>query len=229
MSPLAHILVVDDDPRLRGLLERYLCSHGYVVSTAADAEEAKALLVDLSYDLLVLDVMLPGQNGVDLTREIRRTGDLPILLLTALGETGDRIGGLEAGADDYLSKPFEPRELLLRIEGILRRARPAPGAVAAERVAFGPFVFDPQSRELREDGRIVHLTSGEALMLACLAKRPGQAMSRAELAEESRITGSDRAVDVQIVRLRRKIEGDPRQPRHLLTMRGEGYMLRAGR
>ncbi|MCB1883489.1 MAG: response regulator [Geminicoccaceae bacterium] len=228
MSGPAHVLVVDDDLRLRGLLERYLRGHGYAVSTAADAEEAKGLLRGLSYDLLVLDVMLPGRSGVELTREIRRTGDLPILLLTALGEAQDRIGGLEAGADDYLSKPFEPRELLLRIEGLLRRARPAP-AEPTERVAFGPFVFDLKSRELREGGRVVHLTGGEALMLACLARRPGQAMSRAELAEESRITGSDRAVDVQIVRLRRKIEDDPRQPRHLLTMRGEGYVLRTVR
>lgn len=232
MSEPAHLLVVDDDERLLALLQRFLTKSGHLVSIAADAEAAKQKLEGLDFDLLVLDVMLPGQSGVELTAELRRTSDLPILLLTAKGESRDRIAGLEAGADDYLVKPFEPRELLLRIATILRRTRapasPAPGRV--EVMHFGAFSFNLNSLELtRGEGDVVHLTSGELALLRTLAERAGAPISRAELGELSNIKGNDRAVDVQVLRLRRKLEDDPRQPRHLLTVRGEGYALRTGR
>jgi two-component system phosphate regulon response regulator OmpR len=221
----AHILVVDDDARLRDLLQRYLVNNGYLVTAAGDAEEAKARLKALAFDLIVLDVMLPGQNGVDFTGELRRDSDLPILLLTARGEPEDRISGLEAGADDYLVKPFEPRELLLRVGTILRRAQ---ANKADEIVRFGPFAFNRANGELRRDEDVVHLTTGEIALLQVLAARPGRAVSRAELGERGGVAGSDRAVDVQMARLRRKIEDDPRQPRWLLTARGSGYVLRPG-
>jgi two-component system phosphate regulon response regulator OmpR len=220
-----HILVVDDDARLRDLLQRYLVQHGHMVSVAEDAASAHEQLARLSFDLVVLDVMLPDVSGIDLTAQLRRRGDLPILLLTARGEPEDRIRGLEVGADDYLVKPFDPRELLLRIATILRRVQVPQ---EAEPVRFGPFSFDPRSGELRrgEDG--VYLTSGEASLLKILAREPGRPIGRAELGARSHIAGSDRAVDVQIVRLRRKLEEDPRQPRWLLTVRGAGYVLRTG-
>jgi two-component system phosphate regulon response regulator OmpR len=221
----AHILVVDDDARLRDLLQRYLVNNGYLVTVAGDAEEARARLKALAFDLIVLDVMLPGQNGVDFTGELRRDSDLPILLLTARGEPEDRISGLEAGADDYLVKPFEPRELLLRVGTILRRAQ---ANKADEIVRFGPFAFNRANGELRRDEDVVHLTTGEIALLQVLAARPGRAVSRAELGERGGVAGSDRAVDVQMARLRRKIEDDPRQPRWLLTARGSGYVLRPG-
>jgi two-component system phosphate regulon response regulator OmpR len=221
----AHILVVDDDARLRDLLQRYLVNNGYLVTVAGDAEEARARLKALAFDLIVLDVMLPGQNGVDFTGELRRDSDLPILLLTARGEPEDRISGLEAGADDYLVKPFEPRELLLRVGTILRRAQ---ANKADEIVRFGPFAFNRANGELRRDDDVVHLTTGEIALLRVLAARPGRAVSRAELGERGGVAGSDRAVDVQMARLRRKIEDDPRQPRWLLTARGSGYVLRPG-
>jgi two-component system phosphate regulon response regulator OmpR len=221
----AHILVVDDDARLRALLQRYLAQHGHIVSLANSAEDAKAKLASLRFDLVVLDVMLPGQDGIALTRELRRRDQLPILLLTARGEPEDRIAGLEVGADDYLTKPFEPRELLLRIATILRRIQPAADDGM---VRFGPFTFQRATAELRRNGELVHLTTGEASLLQVLAERPGLAVTRAELGQRARITGSDRAVDVQMARLRRKIEDDPRQPRYLLTMRSEGYVLRPG-
>ncbi len=232
MSEQAHLLVVDDDERLLALLQRFLTRSGHLVSIAGDAEAARQKLAGLDFDLLVLDVMLPGQSGVELTAELRRTSDLPILLLTAKGEGRDRIAGLEAGADDYLVKPFEPRELLLRIATILRRARASasPQPAKPEVLHFGEFTFDLGSLELtRADGEIVHLTSGELALLRSLAERAGAPISRAELGELSNIKGNDRAVDVQMLRLRRKLGDDPRQPRHLLTVRGEGYALRPGR
>ncbi|HEX8373995.1 MAG TPA: response regulator [Geminicoccaceae bacterium] len=221
----AHVLVVDDDLRLRELLQRYLVNQGYLVTAAADVEEARGRLRNLAFDIVVLDVMLPGQDGISFTAELRRDGDVPVLLLTARGEPEDRIGGLEAGADDYLVKPFEPKELLLRIATILRRAQ---ATRTDDTVRFGPFAFNRALGELRRDGEIVHLTTAEVALLQVLAKKPGRAVSRAELGEQGRVAGSDRAVDVQMARLRRKIEEDPRQPRYLLTARGSGYMLRPG-
>jgi len=230
VSEPAHLLVVDDDERLLALLQRFLNRSGHMVSVAADAEAAKQKLAGLDFDLVVLDVMLPGQSGIELTAELRKTRDLPILLLTAKGEGRDRIAGLEAGADDYLVKPFEPRELLLRIATILRRTRPQATVEAPQVLRFGPFSFDLASLELtRGEGDIVHLTSGELALLRTLAERAGAPISRAELGEQANIKGNDRAVDVQMLRLRRKLEDDPRQPRHLLTVRGEGYALRTGR
>ncbi len=229
MSEPAHLLVVDDDERLLLLLQRFLTRHGHLVSVAPDAAAARQMLEGLDFDLVVLDVMLPGESGVELTSALRRTSDVPILLLTARGEARDRIAGLEAGADDYLVKPFEPRELLLRITRILGRARPAR-PVPPPVLRFGDFVFDLASLELtRSDGEAVHLTSGELALLRALAERAGVPISRAELGELGNARGNDRAIDVQMLRLRRKLEEDPRQPRHLLTVRGEGYALRTGR
>ena len=221
-----HILVVDDDARLRRLLQRYLTEHRYHVTTAADAVEARASLRNFAFDLMVLDVMMPGQDGVSLTTELRAETDLPILLLTALGETEDRVKGLSAGADDYLVKPFDPRELLLRIATILRRV--APAAPSDQPLRFGPFAFDGASQELRRGEERIHLTDAELSLLQILAEQPGLAITRQELGQRSRISGSDRAIDTQIARLRRKLESDPRRPRYLLTKRGEGYVLRPG-
>jgi two-component system, OmpR family, phosphate regulon response regulator OmpR len=221
-----HILVVDDDNRLRRLLQRYLTEHGYHVTTAADASEAKAALKNFAFDMMVLDVMLPGQNGISLTGELRRQFDLPILLLTALGESDDRVNGLSAGADDYLVKPFDPRELLLRIATILRRAAP-PLPIRAP-LRFGPFTFDPEKAILWRGDQRVHLTDAELSLLQVLAEQPGLPVSRQDLGRRSRVSGSDRAVDTQIARLRRKLEPDSRRPHHLLTKRGEGYVLKPG-
>jgi two-component system phosphate regulon response regulator OmpR len=221
-----HILVVDDDDRLRRLLQRYLTEHGYHVSTAASAQEAKASLKNFAFDLMVLDVMLPGQNGISLTNELRGQVDLPILLLTALGESDDRVNGLAAGADDYLVKPFDPRELLLRIATILRRA--APAAPSTGPLRFGPFTFDAEGAVLWRGEERVHLTDAELSLLQVLAEQPGVPIGREELGRRSRVSGSDRAIDTQIARLRRKLEPDPRRPHHLLTKRGEGYVLKPG-
>jgi two-component system, OmpR family, phosphate regulon response regulator OmpR len=218
--------VVDDDNRLRRLLQRYLTEHGYHVTTAADANEAKAALKNFAFDMMVLDVMLPGQNGISLTGELRQRFDLPILLLTALGESDDRVNGLSAGADDYLVKPFDPRELLLRIATILRRA--APPLPSRAPLRFGPFTFDPEKAILWRGDQRVHLTDAELSLLQVLAEQPGLAVSRQDLGRRSRVSGSDRAIDTQIARLRRKLEPEPRRPHHLLTKRGEGYVLKPG-
>lgn len=221
-----HILVVDDDGRLRDLLRRYLTENGFRVSTAADAAEARAKLESLAFDLLVLDVMMPGESGLDLTQDLRRTGVVPILLLTAMAETEDRINGLERGADDYLSKPFEPRELLLRIRTILRRVNgAAPARAAGAPVLLGGLLFDAERLELRGPGRTVRLTEAEAALLRALAQNPGATLSRDDLAQRLDLTGNPRTVDVQVTRLRRKIEPDPRFPRYLQTVRGKGYAL----
>ena len=218
-----HILVVDDDARLRQLLHRYLVQNGYYVTTAAEAGEAKGKLKNLAFDLVVLDIMMPGQDGLSLTEELRRESEVPILLLTARGTPEDRIAGLEAGADDYLPKPFEPRELLLRAGTILRRVQ---SARTDDVLRFGPFTFNRRTGELKRDDEVIHLTTGEIALLQALAAKPGRALSRAELGDQGVVAGSDRAVDVQMARLRRKIEDDPRQPRYILTMRGSGYVLR---
>ncbi len=227
MSDRPHILVVDDDARLRTLLTRYLGENGYFVTTAADAAEARAQLQSLAFDLMVLDVMMPGENGLSLTRWLRRSRRVPVLLLTAMNETEDRIAGLEAGADDYLPKPFEPRELLLRVGNILRRA-PRDGAGPAapgEALALGAFRFDAGKGELRRDGAAVNLTTAEAMLLAALAREPGIILSREELSARLGGDVNPRTIDVQVTRLRRKLEDDPRQPRYLQTVRGQGYVL----
>jgi two-component system phosphate regulon response regulator OmpR len=231
-----HLLVIDDDERIRGLLQKFLIRNGFLVSIARDAAQARRLLGGLEFDMLVLDVMMPGENGVALTRDLRKTMAVPILLLTAKGETGNRIEGLEAGADDYLVKPFEPRELLLRINAILRRV-PQPKAVDAPRVLhLGAVRYDLDRGELWRGADAVRLTATESALMRRLSVNPGSPLSREALAGDMTredgagqgsgpISGQERAVDVQITRLRRKIEEDPKQPRYLQTVRGEGYML----
>lgn len=219
----AHILVVDDDDRIRALLKRFLQGRGFRVSTAPNATKALSTLNSISFDLLILDVMMPGMNGFELTTAIRKHAETPIILLTARGDAEDRIKGLSLGADDYLPKPFEPEELALRIHAILRRARPT--AAAIQRVSFGAWQFDIEREMLQRDGVPVRLTGGEAALLAALAAMPGQVVSRLTLSD--RTGGGERAVDVQVTRLRRKIEDDPKEPLHLQTVRGEGYKLAA--
>jgi two-component system phosphate regulon response regulator OmpR len=225
MSDGAHILVIDDDVRLRELLRKFLSERGFRVTTASDSSDAEAKLGALAFDLLVLDVMMPGESGVDFTRRLRRNSGVPILLLTARSDPPDRIAGLASGADDYLGKPFEPDELLLRIRAILRRA-PPPSEPPGE-IRFGPFRFDIRREELARDGGApVRLTAAEASLLRVLAESSGAVVSREELLRRSRISGSERTIDVQVTRLRRKIEADPRQPRFIQTSRGQGYVLR---
>jgi len=225
----AHVLVVDDDARIRDLLKRYLHRHGYLCTVARDARQARRLLESLAFDLLIVDVMMPGEDGVSLTRSLEGDLGVPVLMLTARGESGDRIAGLEAGADDYLVKPFEPRELLLRIAAILRRAvAPPPAAEAPRHLALGAASYDTGRGELTMAGEAVRLTTSEQALLRVLAAHRNEAVSRARLAEvlggaEGHV--QDRAVDVQITRLRRKIEADPKAPRYLQTVRGAGYML----
>ncbi|MBV8088540.1 MAG: response regulator transcription factor [Alphaproteobacteria bacterium] len=219
-----HLLVVDDDERLAELLRRYLSDSGFRVTIAANAKEARANLASIAFDLVVLDVMMPGESGLDLTRDLRGEGRVPVLLLTAMAEPEDRINGLEQGADDYLSKPFEPRELVLRIRNILQR-RPAPNEAARE-IRFGGYRFDVVRGELFRGGDVLHLTAAEAGLLSALAQKAGQAVSREELSIAGQFGGNVRNVDVQMTRLRRKIERDPRFPRYLQTVRGTGYALK---
>ncbi len=226
MDEAPHILVVDDDTRLRGLLRKYLSDNGFLVSVAADAAEARRQLAAVAFDLMVLDVMMPGETGLELVRALRAEGvALPVLLLTAMGEGVDRIQGFESGADDYLTKPFEPRELLLRIGSILRRTAREPAQGAPDTCRFGAFLFDLERGELRRDGEQIHLTTAEAALLAVLAAQPGETLSREDLGAATGNDGNLRTVDVQVTRLRKKIEDDPRQPRYLQTVRGRGYVL----
>jgi two-component system, OmpR family, phosphate regulon response regulator OmpR len=219
-----HLLVVDDDARLRELLRRYLSESGFRVTTAADVGEARANLASFAFDLVVLDVMMPGESGLALTLALRHEGRLPILLLTAMAEPEDRVNGLEHGADDYLSKPFEPRELVLRIRNLLQR-RPAADADRRE-VRFGGCRFDLARGELFRGGDLIRLTAAEAGLLGSLAQKSGEAVSREELSLSAQFSGNVRNVDVQMTRLRRKIERDPRFPRYLQTVRGTGYVLK---
>ncbi len=218
-----HLLVVDDDRRLRDLLKRFLLEQGYRVTVAADAEDGLARMNGMAFDLLVVDVMLPNQSGLDFVEQIRRTSQVPVLMLTALGDPAERIRGLEAGADDYLAKPFEPRELLLRIEAILRRSEQAQ-ATGSREIRYGEFVFDPIRGLLTRNARPIALTSSEVALLRIFTSSPGLTISRAELAERTGTT-EGRAIDVQVTRLRRKIEADPKNPRFLQTVWGEGYVF----
>jgi two-component system, OmpR family, phosphate regulon response regulator OmpR len=218
-----HLLIIDDDRRIRELTKRYLTENGYRVTVAADAQEARNHLKGLEFDLLVVDVMMPGESGIALTESLSKERDIPVLMLTALGETDNRIRGLEAGADDYLAKPFEPRELLLRINNILKRAA-KPEAPAVEQVTFGPFHFAVKKRELKMDGEPVRLTDREQDIMVIFATRAGETVARHELLGDDQDT-SERKIDVQINRLRRKIEEDPSDPKWLQTVRGIGYKL----
>jgi two-component system, OmpR family, phosphate regulon response regulator OmpR len=221
-----HLLVVDDDRRIRNLLSRFLLSEGYRVTTAGNAAEARAKLANLRFDLLILDVMMPGETGFEFARELRSSSSVPILMLTARGEADDRIAGLESGADDYVGKPFEPRELSLRIANILKRVRPA-ATPPIEAVCFGEFLFHLARGELRRGDDIIHLTDRERDMLRLLAASPGETVTRLALAGQNGNGGSigERAVDVQINRLRRKVERDPANPLLIQTVRGIGYRL----
>jgi two-component system phosphate regulon response regulator OmpR len=227
-APDAHLLIVDDDERIRGLLQKFLMRNGYLVSTARDAAQARRILAGLDFDLVVLDVMMPGEDGITLTRDLRKRMATPILLLTARGEAANRIEGLEAGADDYLVKPFEPKELLLRINAILRRVPQVRTAEPVRQVIhMGRVRYDLDRGEMWRGEAPVRLTATEVALMRIFAANPGVAITRARLAGEGeRVDAAqERAVDVQITRLRRKIEDDPKAPRYLQTVRGEGYML----
>lgn len=222
-----HILVIDDDRRLRELLSRYLMGEGFRVTTAHDANDARAKLGSIAFDLLVLDIMMPGESGLELTRSLRESNQVPILLLTAMSETEQRIEGLAHGADDYLAKPFEPRELVLRINAIMRRVQLAEPE-RPEMVTFGDFSFDLQRQELRKGDEFIRLTAAEASLLGALGRQPSVAVSREALVAANPIVGNARTIDVQMTRLRRKIERDPKFPRYLQTVRGTGYVLMPG-
>jgi two-component system, OmpR family, phosphate regulon response regulator OmpR len=231
MNDSAHILVIDDDARLRTLLSRYLADQGFRVTTAENAADARAKLRSVSPDLLVLDIMMAGENGLALTEALRRDHGqaLPVLLLSARGAPEDRIAGFEAGADDYLGKPFEPLELVLRIRAMLRRVAHAQPDTPQGPVQLGLVEFDPERGELRGAETTIRLTGGEAALLTALARRPNEVLSRDEIAAALAMDDAgERAIDVQVTRLRRKIEVDPREPRFLHTVRGRGYVLKPG-
>jgi two-component system phosphate regulon response regulator OmpR len=219
----AHLLVVDDDARLRALLQRYLTSNGYRVSAAANAQEARTLMKSMAFDLLIVDVMMPGESGLELTRANRAQSQTPVLMLTALSDPQDRIAGLESGADDYLAKPFEPRELLLRCGSLLRRTV-APSRSPHRAVKMGDSIFDPERSELRRKGKPVRLTGSEAALLKLFADNAGRPFSRTDLCTRLGVA-LERSIDVQVTRLRRKIEEDPKLPLYIQTVRGVGYVL----
>ncbi len=225
----AHLLIVDDDERIRTLLQKFLMRNGFLVTAARDAAHARRILSGLDFDLIVLDVMMPGEDGIAFTRALRADNPVPVLLLTAKGDTNNRIEGLEAGADDYLAKPFEPKELLLRINAILRRVPETPMDEATPKVlTLGPIRYDMERGEMWQGEDLVRLTATEMQLMKIFSGSCHEAISRAKLVEElgrDRGQAQERAVDVQITRLRRKIESDPKQPRYLQTVRGAGYML----
>jgi two-component system phosphate regulon response regulator OmpR len=216
-----HILVVDDDSRIRDLLARYLNDHGFRVTTADDAQSARATMRSLAFDLLILDVMMPKESGIEFARTLRQDSQVPILMLTARAEPDQRIEGLETGVDDYLAKPFDPRELLLRVGNVLKRGNAAP---ATGEIRMGDFIFHVSRGELQRAGETIRLTERERDLLRYFAQRPGTPVSRHVLATGAD-SGGERAVDVQINRLRRKIENDPANPVYLQTVRGKGYIL----
>jgi two-component system phosphate regulon response regulator OmpR len=218
-----HLLVIDDDTRIRTLLSEYLVANGYRITTAGTAADARRKLTGIEYDLLIVDVMMPGESGLSLTKSLNGIRDVPILMLTALSETDHRIAGLEAGADDYLAKPFDPRELLLRLNNILKRGvRSEPSRM--EQIVFGPYLFSLGKRELRKGGEVIRLTDREQEIMTMFAERPGETVPRHELIGPDMEVG-ERTIDVQINRLRRKIETDPANPVWLQTVRGIGYRL----
>lgn len=222
---LPHILVVDDDDRIRKLVSRYLNEHGFLSFTAASADEAKEILKIGLFDALVVDVMMPGQDGRAFTKELRGQSDVPVLLLTAMAEIDDRVEGLQTGADDYLTKPFDPRELVLRLQAILRR-RPQEKKTDS-RYIIGQWGYDPAVPELVGPDETVRLTDVEVNLLGALLKRPGVILSRDDLADMCGLDAGERTIDVQVTRLRKKLEEDSKAPRYLQTVRGKGYLLRA--
>jgi two-component system phosphate regulon response regulator OmpR len=222
-----HVLIVDDDTRIRTLLSSYLLREGYRVTPAASAEAARRKLASIAFDALILDVMMPGESGFDLARALKKTQDTPILMLTARAEAEDRVTGLEIGADDYLPKPFDPRELLLRLANVLKRgtSKPAVEMEPPKLVRFGAFSFNLERGELQRDGELVRITDREREMLSLLGQAQGAPVAREALAGGGDQLAADRSVDVQINRLRRKIETDLANPRWLMTVRGQGYRL----
>jgi two-component system phosphate regulon response regulator OmpR len=229
MSEAPHILIVDDDERLRGLLSSFLTKQGFRVTTACSAAEARNQLRFMDFDLMVLDVMMPGETGLALTEDLRgdRAPSTPILLLTARGAPEDVVAGFEAGADDYLGKPFDPLVLLVRIRALLRRASPPPSPAGP--LQLGEKIFDPARAELTSAAGRVRLTGAELSLMVVFASRPHEILSRETLAAALEMDdASERAIDVQVTRLRRKIEPDPREPRFLHTVRGKGYVLKPG-
>ena len=221
----AHILVVDDDTRLRSLLQRFLRENDFYVSAARDAFAAREMLKNYKFDLLIVDIMMPGETGLQFLNRLRDENNVPVILLTAMGETEDRIAGLEGGADDYLPKPFEPKELVLRIRNILKRT-PQKQQDAMETLDLGLCLYDMAKKELMtKQGQIIHITPVEQLLLNILGQKSGQVFSRERLAEILGAGQSPRSIDVQITRLRKKIEKDSKNPRYLQTVRGKGYML----
>ena len=221
---LPHVLVVDDDNRLRDLLGKFLGEHGFMVVTASDAADARDKMTLFAFDIIVLDLMMPGESGLDFAEDLRTRSKIPILMLTAMGEPENRIEGLERGADDYLVKPFEPKELLLRLHNILKRL-PSLSTPPAD-VKLGEVMFSPGRGELIRHGQLIRLTDVESALLGALARQPGEILSREELIELTGASGGGRAIDVQVTRLRRKIEEQAKLPRYLQTVRGKGYVLR---
>lgn len=226
LSERPHILVVDDDTRICQLVSRYLIAQNFIVMTASDTQKAREAMKSFGFDALIVDVMMPGQTGLDFTRELRRTSGIPVILLTALGEVEDRIAGLETGADDYLPKPFEPRELVLRLNAVLRRT---PARVQKNALyQIGNWLFRPERSELEGEQGAQRLTTVESTLLKVLCENTGKSLNRHELAARCGMdSAGERTIDVQVTRLRRKIEADTRNPRHLLTVRGKGYMIHA--
>lgn len=222
---IKHILVVDDDTRLRSLLQRFLRESGFYTSTAKSASDARHLMEQYKFDLLIMDIMMPEESGLEFLAKLRRENNIPVIMLTAMGETEDRICGLESGADDYLPKPFEPKELVLRIKSILRRA-PAEKPEVGECLNLGLCTYNLQTKELlTRQGEVIHITPVEQALLNVLGAKSGQVFSREKLAEILGAGQSPRSIDVQITRLRKKIEPDTKNPRYLQTVRGKGYML----
>ncbi len=221
---LKHILVVDDDTRLRNLLQRFLRENGFMVSTAKDADEARMMMQQYKFHLLIVDVMMPKESGLDFLSRLRKENSIPVIMLTAMGTVEDRIVGLEGGADDYVAKPFEPKELLLRIANVLKRT---PAEDEKQQIlSLGTCVFNMQTRELAaKNGEVMHITPVEQNVLSILGAKKGQVFSREKLSEMLGTNQSPRSIDVQITRLRKKIEKDSKNPRYLQTLRGKGYML----
>ncbi len=221
---IVHILVVDDDTRLRALLRRFLQEQDFAVSAAKDANEARFFLQQYKFDLLIVDVMMPGESGIEFLTSLRKENNVPVIMLTAMSEPGDRISGLEAGADDYLPKPFEPKELVLRIKNILKRTPQNKDTLTT--LNLGLCLYDAVKKELtNKQGEIIHVTPVEQMLLNVLSQKPGQIFTREQLAQILGAGQSPRSIDVQITRLRKKIEKDSKNPRYLQTIRGKGYML----
>lgn len=224
-NTIFHILAVDDDTRLRKLIKKYLRENGFFVTSASSAEEARQYMECLEFDLLVIDIMMPGEDGMDLTSSIRKKSKIPILMLTAVGEQSNIIQGLERGADDYMIKPFEPREFLLRIKSILKRVPPVEDKASSE-IRFGECLYNFSLNSLTKKGVTIHLTTAETELLRTLALNANNPVARKQLYINTTENYNPRTIDVQITRLRKKVESDPSQPKYLQTIRGTGYLLR---